>query len=106
MNRKQLTLLVVLGVLLGGLGYLAWKKQQQPYAESTAHMGDKVLPDLPINDIEQIVITQSNRCKPRHPAKCDHLWVNRQDRIVKAYQYRTGWVTPIGKVLCSSPATQ
>lgn len=59
MNRKQLTLLVVLGIALGGLGWLAWKKQQQPYAESSAKMGGKVLPNLPVNDIEQVTITQS-----------------------------------------------
>ena len=42
MNRKQLTLLIVLGIVLGGLGILAYKKQQQPFKESTAKMGGDV----------------------------------------------------------------
>lgn len=75
MNRKQLTLLVVLGVVLGGLGWLAWKKQQQPYAESTAKMGNKVLPSLPVNDIEQLTITQAKGSLTL--AKQDGTWVVR-----------------------------
>ncbi|MFM1770498.1 MAG: hypothetical protein RJA22_3027 [Verrucomicrobiota bacterium] len=75
MNRKQLTLLVVLGVVLGGLGWLAWKKQQQPYADSSAKMGNKVLPGLPVNDIEQLTITQAKGALTL--AKQDGTWVVR-----------------------------
>lgn len=75
MNRKQLTLLVVLGVVLGGLGWLAWKKQQQPYADSTAKMGSKVLPNLAVNDIEQVTITQAKGGLTL--AKQDGTWVVR-----------------------------
>lgn len=75
MNRKQLTLLVVLGVVLGGLGWLAWKKQQQPYADSTARMGSKVLPNLPVNDIEQLTISQAKGSLTL--AKQDGTWVVR-----------------------------
>ena len=38
MNRKQLTLLIVLGVVVGGLGWMAWQKQKAPYTDSTAKM--------------------------------------------------------------------
>ena len=73
MNRKQLTLLIVLGVVLGGLGYLAWQKQKEPYQQSTAKMGGKLLPDFPFNDVEQIVIKQPKA--ELTLAKKDDLWV-------------------------------
>lgn len=72
MNRKQLTLLIVLGVVLGGLGWLAYQKKAQPYKESTAKMGDKVLPGFPLNDVEQIVITQAGAALTL--AKKDDRW--------------------------------
>jgi hypothetical protein len=73
MNRKQLTLLIVLGVVLGGLGILAWQKQKKPYQESTAKMGGKLLPDFPLNDVEQIVIRQPKA--ELALAKKDDIWV-------------------------------
>jgi len=73
MNRKQLTLLIVLGVVLGGLGFLAWQKQKQPYQESNAKMGGKLLPDFPLNDVEQIVIKQPKA--ELTLAKKDEVWV-------------------------------
>ena len=51
MNRKQLTLFLVLGVVLGGLGWLAYQKKKAPYEDSTRRMGEKLLPDFPINDV-------------------------------------------------------
>ena len=54
MNRKQLTLLIVVGAVLGGLGWVAWQKEQAPYKESTQKMGGKVLPNFPLNDVEQM----------------------------------------------------
>jgi hypothetical protein len=59
MNRKQLTLLIVLGVVLGGLGWLAYQKNAQPYKDSTAKMGDKVLPGFQPNDVEQVIVSQA-----------------------------------------------
>jgi len=73
MNRKQLTLLIVVGAVLSGLGWVAWQKQQAPYKESTQKMGAKVLPDFPLNDVEQVVIKQTKA--EVHLAKKDDQWV-------------------------------
>jgi len=73
MNRKQLTLLIVLGVVLGGLGWLAWQKRQKPYEESTAKMGDRVLPGFQPDDVASFTIKQPNAELTLH--KKDDLWV-------------------------------
>ncbi len=73
MNRKQLTLLIVVGAILGGLGWVAYRKQAQPYKESTQKMGGKVLPDFPLNEIDQIVIKQPGA--ELHLAKANDIWV-------------------------------
>jgi hypothetical protein len=73
MNRKQLTLLVVVAVVLGGLGWVAYQKQNAPYRESREKMGGKLLPNFPLNDIEQIVIKQPKA--ELHLAKKNDLWV-------------------------------
>lgn len=62
MNRKQLTLLIVLGVVLGGLGFWIYNKQQSGYERgSTAEDGAKVLkgvPDNAIRDVAQVTLKQ------------------------------------------------
>ena len=60
MNRKQLTLVIVLGVILGALGWVALKKKGADYTESTARMGDRVLPNFPLNDVSKFVVRQSS----------------------------------------------
>jgi hypothetical protein len=72
MNRKQLTLLIVVGAVLGGLGWVAWQKQAAPYRDS-GKMGLKVLPDFPLNDVEQIVVKQSTGTLQL--GKKDDIWV-------------------------------
>jgi hypothetical protein len=73
MNRKQLTLLVVVAAVLSGLGWVAWQKQQAPYRESTQKMGAKVLPDFPLNDVAQFVVKQPGASMVL--AKEDDIWV-------------------------------
>jgi Domain of unknown function (DUF4340) len=73
MNRKQLTLLIVVGAVLGGLGWVAYQKQNKAYTDSTQKMGGKLLPNFPLNDVEQIVIKQSG--SELHLAKKDEIWV-------------------------------
>ncbi len=73
MNRKQLTLLIVVGAVLGGLGWVAWQKEQAPYRESTQKMGGKLLANFPLNDVEQILIRQPKA--ELHLAKKDEVWV-------------------------------
>ena len=64
MNRKQLTLLIVLGVVLGGLGYVSYKKRQSSFERGNEHgtaaeEGQKLLNGVPasaINDVAQLTI--------------------------------------------------
>lgn len=62
MNRKQLTLLIVLGVVLGGLGFWVSQKQQAGYERgSAAEGGQKLLqglPDSAIRDVAEVTIKQ------------------------------------------------
>jgi len=71
MNRKQLILLIVVGVVVGGLGWYAYNKKQSSYERSTDE-GKKLLSGVPpaaINDVAQITIRQaSNEVNlVRHP---------------------------------------
>src|SRR5436190_4184570 len=59
MNSKQLTLLVVLAIVLGGLGFWAANHRQEAWHESSAALGQKLLPNLPVNDVTQIHIKGS-----------------------------------------------
>lgn len=77
MNRKQLITLIVFGVILGALGFWAYKKKQAPYQESTARMGAKLVPDFPINDIATITI--KNRDASCNLTKNNDVWTV-QDR--------------------------
>lgn len=73
MNRKQLTLLIVVGAVLGVLGWVAYQKQAEPYKESAQKIGGKFLPDFPLNDVEQIVIKQGGA--ETTLAKKNDIWV-------------------------------
>ena len=62
MNRKQLTTLIVLGVILGGLGYWVYNKKQAGYERGVAaEDGQKLLKGVPenaIRDVAQVSIKQ------------------------------------------------
>ena len=73
MNSKQLTFLLVIGIALGGLGWLAYQKQRSPYTESSARLGEKVLPGFPLNDVTQITIRQAKGTLTL--ARPDDIWV-------------------------------
>jgi len=73
MNRKQLTFLIVLGVVLCGLAWLAFQKEKHPYQESSAKLGARLLPDFPLNDVAQLTIKQPGG--ELNLAKKDDLWV-------------------------------
>ncbi len=72
MNRKQLTLLIVVGAILGGLGWVAWKNSNKDYAESSRTLGAKFLANFPLNDVEQIVIQQGKTTV--NLAKQNEVW--------------------------------
>src|SRR4051812_13207911 len=63
MNRKQLTLLIVLAVIVGGAGWYVYSKKQSSYERGTDANaeGNKLLKGVPtasINDVAQIAIKQ------------------------------------------------
>lgn len=59
MNRKQLTILLVVAVIIGVAGIFALKKNEQSWTASSAALGQKLLPNLPVNDVTQIHIKGS-----------------------------------------------
>lgn len=56
MNRKQLTLLVVLGLLLGGLALYFNNNRQAEFSARDAGVGEKLLGEFPANDVTQVTI--------------------------------------------------
>ena len=58
MNRKQLITIVILAVILGGLGIHFFNAQKDSYQTTDAKMGQKLLPEFPINDVAHIQIKQ------------------------------------------------
>ena len=56
MNRKQLIILIVAGLIIG---VAAWKLNQsrtKNQATSNQRLGEKVVANFPINDVERITI--------------------------------------------------
>jgi len=76
MNRKQLIVLIVLGVVMGGLGFWAYQKKQAPYQESTHRMGEKILPNFPLNDVAHITIKQRDAAV--NLVQKDDVWTVRE----------------------------
>ena len=61
MNRKQLTLLIVLVVVIGAFGWWRHHRQAQLWTSGSPEVGRKLLGDLPVNDVAQIRIRQGPR---------------------------------------------
>ncbi len=61
MNRKQLTTLIVLVLLVGGLGLFFSREQSASWKSADGALGQKLLPSLAINDVAQIVIKQPQK---------------------------------------------
>ncbi len=73
MNLKQLSILIVLVALLGGLGsYLYKADQAKRYAPQTSASGQKLLGEFPLNDVAQI--TLKTHQGEVNLAKSDDLW--------------------------------
>jgi hypothetical protein len=72
MNRKQFIILLVLVAVLGAAGWLVRQRGQQSWQDSSHAIGQKLLPDLPVNDLAQLTIqTGTNEL---NLAKHDNLW--------------------------------
>lgn len=91
MNRKQLNLLVGLVFVVGGLGLLLYNKQASSWKATDSIAGGKLLPNLPINDITQITITQGTT--NLNMVKKDDLW-----RVQDRWDYPADF-SDIGKLI-------
>jgi hypothetical protein len=58
MNRKQLLVIVVVGLVLGGIGLYLNKKKSASFQRGERVAGEKLLGDFPINDVTQITLRQ------------------------------------------------
>lgn len=56
MNRKQLTLLVVVGLLLGGMALYLSKSRQEEFDRRDAGIGEKLLGDFPTENVAHVTI--------------------------------------------------
>lgn len=56
MNRKQFIILLVLVAVIGGAGLIIHKRNSQSWQNDGANIGQKLLPNLAINDVAQIRI--------------------------------------------------
>ncbi len=72
MNRKQLTTLLVLVVVLGGAGLLLRNRQSASWTEKNPAVGKKLLGDFPVNDVAQIVVRKGTNVLVL--AKKEDLW--------------------------------
>jgi hypothetical protein len=80
MNRNQLTLLLVLGLVVGGLGLYLTGRNRANYGQSGQALGGKLLPDFAMNDVAQIAIEETTNAL--HLVKEDGLW-----RVQERYGY-------------------
>src|SRR6185437_16019484 len=76
MNRKQLTILLVLVVILGAAGWLIRQHDSNSWQSAGQTIGQKLLPDLPVNDITQITIQSGTN--ELDLAKHDKIWCVRE----------------------------
>ena len=56
MNRKQLTVLVVAGLLIGAAAIFISKNKDKLQASSNERLGQQVVKNFPINDVERITV--------------------------------------------------
>ncbi len=56
MNRKQFIILLVLVVVIGGAGLVIHQRNRQSWQSAGTAIGQKLLPNLAVNDIAQIQI--------------------------------------------------
>jgi hypothetical protein len=77
MNRKQLVILLVLGAVIGALGFMVSRRNAASY-QSTGEggAGKKLLPDFPINDVARIDIRQGTN--ELNLARQDEQWTVRE----------------------------
>jgi len=58
MNRKQLQIIIILFVVIGGAGLLVMSRNKASWQAADQQMGQKVIQNFPLNDVAHIVIRQ------------------------------------------------
>jgi hypothetical protein len=58
MNRKQLVILLVLVVLVGGAGLMLLRNQNKSWQGANPSLGKKLLGEFPVNDVAHITVKQ------------------------------------------------
>ncbi len=71
MNRKQLTILLVLVAVLGGAGLFLTQRNQETWSSPDAKLGKKLLENFQINDIAQIHLVGDSEL---NILKKDDMW--------------------------------
>ena len=72
MNRKQLVILFLLVIAVGGAALLIRKKGSSMYEDSGEGLGKKLLGDLPVNDVSHLVFKQGTSAL--NLVKTNDLW--------------------------------
>jgi Domain of unknown function (DUF4340) len=91
MNRKQLILLLVIVVALGAAGWWLYQGSQSAWKGGTQGTANKVLGDLPVNDVAQIVIKSGTN--ELDLVKKDNLWrVKQRDDYPANYSEISGFL--------------
>ncbi len=60
MNQKQLISILIVCIVLAGIGFVLYRKQNSSWSSSSPSVAGKVLPNFPINDVAQVRIQESN----------------------------------------------
>lgn len=56
MNSKQFSIIIFIGVIIGGLGLYFYKNQDASYKSSDQSLGKKLLGEFQVNDVAQVTI--------------------------------------------------
>ena len=107
MNRKQLIILLVLAIVGGGAGLMIRHNSQSAWQGTDKNIGQKLLGDLPINDLTRLVIKQG--ANELNLARKENLWRVRErgdypanfqlisDFLIKAKDLKVSQSEKVGK---------
>jgi hypothetical protein len=84
MNLKQLSILIVLVLLVGGVGRVLYQRNAASWQSSERATEQKLLGEFPINDIAQVVIKQ--QASQVTLVKSDDLW-----KVKERYDYAANY---------------
>jgi hypothetical protein len=91
MNQKQFVILLVLVVVLGGAGLWLYRARETSWKGGTKGTAQKLLGDLPVNDVAQIVIKGGTN--ELDLVKKDNLWrVKQRDDYPANYSEISGFL--------------